>query len=94
MGMLCIGTLTWLVTNNGSSLGKMITCFLLGYCCFSAYPATLGLSIELTFPMSPVLVNSVMNMLVQLANLLWSMSYVFILKTDGDEFESKEEWIE
>lgn len=59
-----VAFLSWVVLSNASRTLFMICGFLLGFCCFSALPATLSLGVELTFPMSPVLVNGVMLMIV------------------------------
>ena len=60
----------------------------------SVLPAGLGLSIELTFPLQPALVNGVMQMLFQVQACIQSVSYSAIVDVDPFNYSSEEELTE
>ena len=66
-----------------------------GFCAFAVLPAALGLGVELTFPLQPVLVNGVMFLFIEIANCIVSFLCTAILNVDlADYQESSEALIE
>ena len=55
----------------------------------SVMPASLGLSIELTFPMQPALVNGVMQMFFQIQACIQAISYSAIVDVDPNDYETE-----
>ncbi len=67
---------------------------IIGFCVIPVLPASLGLAIELTFPLSPVLINGTMMMLAQIQAALQSITYSTVMDIDPADFDNQEEEIE
>ena len=63
----------------------------IGFFVIPVLPASLGLAIELTFPLSPVLINGTMMMLAQITAALQSITYSTVMDIDHADFASQEE---
>jgi len=63
---------------------------MLGSSMISVLPTSLGLGVELTFPMQPALVNGGMLVFVQLSGCLQSVFYSTLMDTDPSYYDSEE----
>ena len=66
----------------------------LGLSAVAILPASLGLSIELTFPLPPPLVNGVLMMLANISAVLQSLTYSKMMDVDPSEFEGDEKGLQ
>ena len=63
----------------------------LGFAMFSVLPSSLGLGVELTFPMQPALVNGTMMICAQISACLQSLTFSAVLDVDPAHFDTTEE---
>ena len=57
-------------------------------------PAALALSVEMTFPMNPAIVNGLMMLLVQVSGFVTSLTFSEVLDVKEEDFTSKDELTE
>ena len=59
---------------------------ILGMAMISVLPASIGLGVEITFPMQPALVSGVMMMFAQISGCLQSVVYSAIMDVDANDY--------
>lgn len=63
----------------------------LGMAMISVLPTSLGLGVELSFPLQPALVNGVMYMFAQALGCAQSLAYSFTMEVDINDYATAEE---
>lgn len=64
---------------------------ILGMAMISVLPASIGLGVEITFPMQPALVSGVMMMFAQISGCLQSVVYSAIMDVDANDYPTEQE---
>ena len=84
-----------LIANNlldgGTTAMLRLICFILGLVLIPVIPASLGLGIELTFPLQPSLVNGSMYMFAQIQTTLQGLTYSSVMDVDPTDYATATE---
>ena len=82
--------LTFAFTDN-TLFDLVVTAIIAGVACVSFFPTSLSYGAELTFPLDPTLVNSIMNLFAQFSSFILMMGALYITDVDVIHLEPKEQ---